>query len=291
MKVLITGASGQLGTELRRTCPPEIEITAPASSELDITESTCTKEFINSLRPDVIVNAAAYTAVDRAEKEPDMAFAVNAQGPANLAAAADKTSARLIHVSTDFVFNGKKSSPYLPGDPPDPLSVYGASKLKGEEEVMNLLPESSAIIRTSWVYSRFGNNFVKTMLRLMEERTQLRVVADQAGTPTWARGLAEVIWNLASSRIAGIFHWSDSGIASWYDFACVISGKAAASGILKSSPAIIPINTEDYPAPARRPAYSVLDKKATGDALGLIPPHWQDNLDSMLKEYTEGSAS
>ncbi len=285
MKVLIAGGTGQVGIELQRLCPANVKLTAPGSSELDITDREQTGKAVDRLRPDVIINAAAYTAVDRAESEPERAFALNSEGAANLASAAAATEARLIHISTDFVFDGKKSRPYVPSDPPAPLNVYGKSKLQGEIEVARILGQRSVIIRTSWVYSAHRHNFVRTMLSLMSERKELKVVADQAGTPTWARSLAEVVWKTAlRPEINGTFHWSDSGIASWYDFACSISRIATNLGILSSPSTILPINTHEYPTPARRPYYSVLDKSNTSDALGIIPMHWEDNLLYMLME-------
>ncbi len=292
MKVLITGGAGQLGIELQRVCPANVEITAPRSSELDITDQAHTAKAVDRVRPDVIINAAAYTAVDRAESEPERAFAVNSEGAANLASAAAASEARLIHISTDFVFDGQKSHPYVPSDPPAPLNVYGRSKLQGEIEVARILGKHSVIIRTSWVYSAHRHNFVRTMLSLMSERKELKVVADQAGTPTWARGLAEVVWKAAlHPEINGTFHWSDSGIASWYDFACAISRIGTNLGILSSPPTILPINTHEYPTPARRPYYSVLDKGDTSDALGIIPMHWEDNLLYMLMEFVREAQS
>ncbi len=285
MKILITGGSGQLGRELRDTCPEGFHTVFPSSSGMDITDSLQTLSLTKRLNPDVIINAAAYTAVDQAETDMERAFAINAKGAANIARAAAETGARLIHISTDFVFDGKKSSPYRPSDTPNPISVYGKSKLLGEQEIMNLLSDRALIIRTSWLYSSHGRNFVKTMLSLMDTRAELGVVSDQAGTPTWAKGLARAVWQTASRPdLSGILHWSDSGIASWYDFACVIADIASEMRIIKKCPKILPIKTEDYPTPARRPAYSVLDKGSTTDALGIVPPHWQENLEIMLSE-------
>ncbi len=285
MKVLITGGSGQAGNELIRVCPDGCELAAPSSHELDIRSSSAVAGFVKKFMPDVIINAAAYTAVDQAESEPERAFAINADGPANIASAAEKTGARLVHISTDFVFDGMKSRPYLPADTARPLNVYGRSKLQGEQAVLDVMPDSSVIIRTSWLYSSYGGNFVKTMLKLMSERKELRVVADQAGTPTWARGLAEAVWKLAlMPEACGIFHWSDSGIASWYDFACVIAEKARAAGLVEKLPSIIPVCTEDFPTAARRPSYSVLDKHTISVATGMMPPHWQASLENMLAE-------
>ena len=235
-------------------------------------------------KPDVLINASAYTAVDKAETDADAAFAVNRDGVSNLARAVAANNARLIHVSTDFVFDGSNSSPYETDAPTAPLGVYGESKLAGEQQVQEILGEAGLIIRTSWVYSSFGNNFVKTMLRLMNERDELGVIADQTGTPTWARGLAEAIWLAAEKQISGIHHWTDAGVISWYDFAQAIFEEGRASGKITKETTVRPLRTEQYPTPARRPAYSVLDKSKTWDALGQTSDHWRVSLRKMMQE-------
>jgi dTDP-4-dehydrorhamnose reductase len=223
--------------------------------------------------------------VDKAEKDQKAAFATNSTGVFNLAEAAKKSQARFIHISTDFVFDGSKSAPYLPSDQPNPTGVYGASKLAGEEQVRAILAGNYVILRTAWVYSSHGNNFVKTMLRLMRERDRLGVVADQVGTPTWAGGLAQAVWLLAGhAALTGIFHWTDAGVASWYDFAVAIQEEAMQLGLLHKEIILSPIRTEDYPTPARRPPFSVLDKTSTWQALKYSAPHWRVNLRKMLKE-------
>jgi dTDP-4-dehydrorhamnose reductase len=288
MRVLITGRTGQLGRELLQATPPRWEVTAFSSTELDIRDAGAVQATVAEIGPQVIVNAAAYTAVDKAEKEPGVAYATNSQGVANLAGAAGNAGARLIHISTDFVFDGGKSSPYLSTDTPNPTCVYGASKLAGEEQLQSILPGNYLILRTAWVYSSHGYNFVRTMLRLMRERDQLQVVADQVGTPTWAGGLAQAIWLLAEqAALSGIFHWTDAGVASWYDFAVAIQEEALELGLLDRKTIILPIRTQDYPTPARRPSYSVLDKTATWQALGHSAPHWRVNLRKMLRELLE----
>ncbi len=285
MNILITGGSGQLGHELRRTCPEGFDAVALSSSDLDITDAQAVHDAVKVHKPTVIINAAAYTAVDKAESEPERAYTVNSDGAANIARAARSVNTRLIHVSTDFVFDGRKSSPYLPYDTPRPLGVYGKSKLQGEKAVLEILEEDAVVVRTSWLYSAYGRNFVKTMLSLMESREEIRVVSDQAGTPTWAHGLAQALWKIVSlPQAQGVYHWSDSGIASWYDFACAISEIAGEKGLIDSSPRILPINTEEYPVPAKRPSYSVLDKGATIRVLGITPPHWRENLSLMMNE-------
>jgi dTDP-4-dehydrorhamnose reductase len=287
-KVLITGAGGQLGFELQRTAPQGWQIIALGSGALDIQDAAATAAAVQGYAPALIVNAAAYTAVDKAETEPQRAYGVNAHGAANLASAAVGLGARLIHVSTDFVFDGEKSCPYLPTDRPNPLGVYGASKLEGERRVDEITAGDALILRTAWVYSAHGNNFVKTILRLARERDSLRVISEQVGTPTWANGLAQVIWAAADQpALKGIYHWTDSGVASWYDFAVAIVEEAVSIGLLNGAVPVFPIRAVDYPLPAARPPYSVLDKTATLTALNLTPRHWRVMLREMLEDLKE----
>jgi dTDP-4-dehydrorhamnose reductase len=285
MRVLLAGANGQLGRELQHCKPGDVELLALGSSDLDICEAEVVAARVSGFRPQVIINAAAYTAVDRAESEQEAAFAVNGQGAANLAAAACTVGAYCIQVSTDFVFDGAQSRPYLPTDRTNPLGGYGASKLAGEQMVLAAYSEGVALVRTAWLYSAFGNNFVTAMLRLMGERDSLRVVADQVGTPTWGRGLAEALWRMCCVQPKGIYHWTDAGVASWYDFAVAIQEEGLGCGLLDREIPIQPINTVDYPTPARRPAYSVLDKTGTWAALGMQSVHWRVALRRMLLEY------
>ena len=285
MKVLIAGAHGQLGWELQRTVPPHVECIAPDEKDFDITDPAIVDETVAQWQPDAIVNAAAYTAVDKAEEEESLAYRINAEGAAHLARVGTDRKVRLIHVSTDFIFDGKQSTPYLPTDTPSPLNVYGASKLKGEEEVAAATEGQALILRTAWVYSARGNNFVKTMLRLMKERERVSVVTDQLGTPTWANELAKVIWQMIDrTDLCGIYHWTDAGVASWYDFAVAIQEEALACGLLERSIPVQPIGTKDYPTPARRPAFSVLDKSAAWAVLGYTGLHWRAALKQMLKD-------
>lgn len=282
--ILITGANGQLGWELARTCPAGAEVHAFGSGELDITDKNAVDERVASLKPGWIINAAAYTAVDKAESEPERAYAVNERGPGYLSEAARRVDARLVQISTDFVFNGEQGRPLRPDDAADPLNVYGESKLAGERSVQELLGEQAVIFRTAWVHSSHGQNFVKTMLRLMREREQLGVVADQIGSPTWARGLARAVWRAIELELSGIQHWTDAGVASWYDFACAIHDEARDLDLLSRDVKIAPITTAAYPTPAKRPAYSVLDKTATWADLGVEPVHWRHHLRAMLIE-------
>jgi dTDP-4-dehydrorhamnose reductase len=284
MKALITGGSGQLGWELQRCIPKNWRVFAPSSSELNLTDSAAITATLERLQPHLVINGAAYTAVDQAEQDKELTDAVNNVGVGLLAEASRQVGARFIHISTDFIFDGIKSRPYLPYDLPRPTGRYGASKLEGEKRVREIYGNQALIIRTAWVYSAHGSNFVKTMLRLLSERDHLGVVTDQVGTPTWAAGLAGAIWKLADSEIAGIYHWTDSGVASWYDFAVAIYEEATILGILTRPVTIRPLRTEEYPTIAHRPAYSVLEKSSIFEALGYFAPHWRTQMRSMLKE-------
>ncbi len=285
MNVLITGANGQLGRELQVAAPAWATVIAVDAEQLDITDAASVHDWVHEFVPELVINAAAYTAVDQAESEPVLAHLVNAAGVGHLAAVAQFVGARFIHVSTDFVFSGRKSSPYLPTDPAAPLSVYGASKLAGEHQAIALTGGQALVFRTAWLYSAGGKNFVNTMLRLMREREWLGIVADQIGTPTWARTLAEAIWVAAARpRLTGIYHWTDNGVASWYDFAMAIQEEALALDILTHPIPIRPICTKDYPTPARRPAYSVLNKSSSCHDLALAGRHWRGALRAMLSE-------
>lgn len=285
MKILITGADGQLGRELQLSSPQGLELVSVNKKELDISVREQVLSFVESCRPDVIVNAAAYTAVDGAESKPDLAVAINAEGPGHLARAAERCGARLVHVSTDFVFDGTASHPYRPQDEPRPLGVYGHSKLAGECRVRQTLATRSIVLRTAWVYSRFGSNFVLTMLRLMSERDELRVVDDQVGAPTWARGLADTIWSLLERPAAhGIHHWTDAGQCSWHEFALEIQRQALNLGLLEREIPVEAIPSSEYPTPAQRPAYSVLDLTATERLLARSATPWQVQLKSMLQD-------
>ncbi|MDJ0879104.1 MAG: dTDP-4-dehydrorhamnose reductase [Halieaceae bacterium] len=285
MKTLILGAGGQLGRELQLSCPAGIDMVAATRGELDISRQEAVLAYVADCQPDVIINAAAYTAVDGAESKPDLALEINAEGPGYLALAAARCGARLLHVSTDFVFDGSATEPYDPRSETRPLGAYGHSKLAGECRVREILPTQSLVLRTAWVYSRFGQNFVNTMLRLMAERDRLRVVDDQVGAPTWAAGLAKVLWSLLEHpEASGIYHWTDAGRCSWYAFACEIQARALALGLLDSEIPIEPIPTSEYPTPAERPAFSVLDLGATEALLGRQSTSWQDQLQAMLED-------
>jgi len=288
VRALVTGASGQVGRELQSTCPEEVDLTACDRRQLDITREDQIRRVLDEVRPDLIVNAAAYTAVDRAEREKDLAFAINAEGTHNLAHGAREAGARLIHISTDFVFSGNRGRPYLPDSETEPQGVYGASKLVGEAHVRRVCNTGGLVVRTAWVYSRFGSNFVKTMLRLMSERERVSVVMDQIGTPTWTQSLARLIWASRNRPdLHGVYHWTDAGVASWYDFAIAIQEEARGLGLLRTSTRVLPVTTADFPTAARRPPYSVLDTTGTCNDLGLEGVHWRRQLRAMLQEMRE----
>ena len=286
MRVLITGAAGQVGSALLASVPPETELQAVDLQQLDITDAGAVQATVEAWRPQVIINAAAYTAVDQAESEAPLAAAVNAQAPAHLARAAMRLEGcRLIHISTDYVFDGRASEPYQPGDPPNPLSVYGVTKLAGEQAVLEVLADRAVVLRTAWVYATRGRNFLLTMLRLMRERGAVRVVADQRGTPTAAASIARALWRIADlPRVHGLLHWTDGGVASWYEFASAIAEDALAAGLLPHAVQVTPITTADYPTAAHRPANSVLDTRDSVAQLGITPAHWRRNLRATLAQ-------
>jgi dTDP-4-dehydrorhamnose reductase len=286
-KALVCGAGGQLGQELVLTCPEQCQAIPMTRSMLDIADPDQVARALDDIEPAWVINAAAFTAVDAAESEPELAHRVNAIGPEILALQCRERNVRFLHVSTDFVFDGTQGRPYAPDAEPNPLGVYGRSKLDGENAVI-AAGGSSVILRTGWVYSRHGGNFVKTMLRLMAEREQLSVVEDQIGTPTRARGLALACWGLADNGDAsGIYHWSDAGACSWYDFAVAIREIALELGLLRQAATLLPIPASQYPTPARRPAYSVLDKTLTRKLLGHSGNHWTSQLRAMLVDLQQ----
>ncbi|GGO09438.1 NAD(P)-dependent oxidoreductase [Iodidimonas muriae] len=287
---MITGAQGQLGRDLQDTAPKDRELVALDRSQLDICDESATMRCLEAHRPDLVINGAAYTAVDKAETASEQAFAVNEQGAANLAKAVGASGARLIHISTDFVFSGTANTAYTPDARTHPLNIYGASKRAGEQAILHHIPDRALIVRTSWLYSVHGANFVKTMLKLMASRDQLSVVADQLGTPCWAKGLAHALWRLAEKPQNGILHWSDAGVASWYDFAVAIMEEGLALGLLDHPVPVSPIKSVDYPTPARRPAFSVLDSTEGWQKSATTPVHWRTSLRQMLCAFSRQSA-
>lgn len=281
-RVLVTGAAGQLGRALLASTGPSRRCIGLDRSDCEIADADSVEAAMSEHRPQVVVNAAAYTAVDRAESEPEAADRGNAIGPAVLAEACGRHGARLVHLSTDFVFDGRGHRPYRPNDPTGPASVYGRTKLEGERRVAEISNGRALIVRTAWLYDATGRNFATTMLRLMRERGEVRVIADQVGTPTSSASLARGIWALVDAGAAGIHHWTDAGVASWYDFAVAIHRHAAERGLLPASVRIVPIATEEYPTPAARPAYSVLDKRETWRLAGIVSRHWQEELREVI---------
>lgn len=287
MKVLITGANGQLGYALQKTsslfaAEQNIELIAVTRGELNLAQPELISSLLDKFFPDVIINAAAYTAVDKAESEPALAQLINADAVKQIAIWCRQYNKTLIHVSTDFVFDGKKSSPYDTADETNPLGIYGKTKQQGEAFALSEC-ETAYVVRTGWVYGEHGANFVKTILRLAKERDQLGIVADQIGTPTYAMHLAQMLWQLALQKPSQkIWNFSDAGVASWYDFAVAIVKEAEVIGLLVRQPMIKPIATADYPTPAQRPEFSVLNKSNTWLDLNIAPVHWQVALIKML---------
>lgn len=282
MKILITGANGQLGNEIRELAHlyPQYNFLYTDIAELDITNAAEVNRYFGLHLPDAVINCAAYTAVDKAETDAETAYLVNATASGNLARASQQHGAFMVHVSTDYVYDGRNYRPYNETDTVNPVSVYGKSKLAGEQEVLQS-GARAIIIRTSWLYSAFGNNFVKTMIKYGRERDALNVVFDQAGTPTYARDLAKAILDIlpqaAATGNTGIFHYSNEGVTSWYDFAKAIHELAGINCRVN------PIATKDYPSPAERPFFSVLDKSLIRNSFAIEIPYWRDSLKDCIK--------
>jgi dTDP-4-dehydrorhamnose reductase len=288
VKVLVTGAGGQVATALQKLKPTSAELIFLGHAELDITNHEVVRRRVAVLNPDVIINAAAYTAVDKAEAENELAERVNGAAPGYLAEAAYANGARLLHISTDFVFDGQADSSYKPDAATAPLGVYGLSKLHGEQRALEASHGEALVLRTAWVYAAQGHNFVLTMLRLMRERGTVKVVKDQRGSPTWADSVGRALWAAADNpKFRGLHHWTDAGVASWYDFAVAIAEEGRSTGLLTREVEVLPIGTAEYPTPARRPAYSVLDCSSTEAGLELNAVPWRDNLKKMLMELKD----
>lgn len=289
MKILVTGAYGQLGNELKLLSAeyPEWQFLFTDADTLDITNAFSVQSFFDRNKPDIVINCAAYTAVDKAETDIETAGKVNALAPELLAKATAGTGAKLIHISTDYVFDGTSHLPYSESDVVNPVSVYGKTKLDGEERAL-AANQQTIIIRTSWLYSSFGNNFVKTMIRLGHERGLLNVVFDQVGTPTYAADLASVIlFIIAGSEarpedfVPGVYHYSNEGVASWYDFAKEIFELSA------MNVRVIPVRSDQFPTAAKRPAFSVLDKTKIKTTYCAEIPYWKDSLENCLGKLRE----
>lgn len=286
MRIVVTGAQGQIGHELARLLPAHGDVTALSRTELDLAQPDAIVTMMRAVRPALVVNAAAYTAVDLAERERDAAFALNAKAPEVLASEARRIGAVLIHYSTDFVFDGNATVPYLEDAPVAPLNVYGASKLAGEQAIA-ASGAHALTLRTSWVYGRRGRNFLLTIRRLAAERDELRIVADQTGTPNWAVTLAEATATLVArggaylAERAGLYHLSATGSTTWHGFATAIVGDVA-------RPRVVPIRTADYPTPARRPSFSVLDTRRLREVFGLELPPWRECLANCVTSRMSG---
>lgn len=280
MKVLITGANGQLGNEMRVVAKQytEVDFVFTDVEELNICNADEVDSFVKNLRPDYIVNCAAYTAVDKAETDIDLCRAINCDAVKNLGIAAQKYQSKIIHVSTDYVFDGTSNIPYTETMPTNPQTIYGKTKLEGEKALLSVC-NASFIIRTSWLYSSFGNNFVKTMLRLGNERDSLNVVFDQVGTPTYATELANAIWEIITSKKTdyGVYHFSNEGVCSWYDFTTAIFR------LTNTNCQVFPIESSEYPTKTPRPFYSVLNKRKIKSTFAVSIPHWEVSLQKCLQ--------
>ena len=289
MKVLLTGAGGQLGQALLAAAPDNVELISTTRQELDLSDADACRIAVEKYRPDWVLNAGAYTAVDQAESEPELAHAINAGAPEAFAQELDRQGGRLLQVSTDFVFDGQQGFPYRVDQPTTPLGVYGGSKAAGEQAIHRILGPNNpqgVILRTSWVMGPVGRNFARTMLRLHRERDQLGVVADQVGCPSSTLNLATACWTTitqgSQTTLPPILHWSDAGAASWYDVAVAIGELGHSLGLVDAPAKVNPITTADYPTPASRPNYSLLDCATTRAALQLDGQHWQEALKQLL---------
>jgi dTDP-4-dehydrorhamnose reductase len=285
MRLLLFGKRGQVGSELKRILAPLGQVLAYDQDEANFLDRSALRLLVRSHEPDVIINAAAYTAVDRAESEPDLCRAINAEGPALLAEESQRSGCLLVHYSTDYVYSGCKSSPYVEDDATGPLSAYGRAKLAGDEAIQSS-GARHLIFRTAWVYSARGKNFLLTMLRLAQEKPELRIVSDQTGAPTWSRMIAEAttfaLLQAMSNpgKCAGVYHLSAAGETSWYGFAKAIFEHFE----LEPKPGLVPISTDQYPTPAKRPAYSVLSNQKFARVFGLQLPDWRDQLALVAEE-------
>jgi dTDP-4-dehydrorhamnose reductase len=279
--ILVTGANGQVGKELRDLANQngDLEFIFLSREDLPIENFGLVRKFFDIKKPYALINCAAYTAVDKAETEKNLAFLVNGESVGILAAICKEYNTRFIHISTDYVFDGRYTSPYKETDPTSPINMYGASKLFGEQEAFRLNPDS-VVVRTSWVYSAYGKNFVKTMLTLMKERNELNVVSDQVGCPTYAADLAETLLAIAISikYVPGIYHFSNEGVISWFDFAVAIAELSGSACTVK------PIPSSSFPTPAMRPAYSVMDKSRICETYGIRLKPWKTSLDSCIRQ-------
>lgn len=288
MKVFITGGTGQLGHALINTAPTGYSLILPTRDEFDLARPETLSAYLDKAQPDAVINPAAYTAVDKAEEERELAFTINQKAVQEMARYCRAAGIPLIQVSTDFVFAGDSDTPYQPDAQTAPAGVYGQSKLAGEQAALAEYPDAY-IVRASWIYSEHGNNFVKTMLRLGADRDALTVVQDQAGTPTYARNLAKALWQLLETQPEQrLLHYSDAGQTTWYDFAQAIFEEAVGAGMLDKAPSVAPTTAAEYAAPAPRPAFSVLDCQDSCEAIGLSQVEWRAALRDMLAALKSG---
>lgn len=292
MRVLLTGSGGQLGRALQASLPPGIELQAPTRDQLDITDPVQLERWLAKQSPDWVINCAAYTRVDQAESEPEAAEAVNHFAVKRIADLIAGTRTRVLHVSTDYVFDGAANQPYSTDALCAPRGVYGASKYQGEQAMLEAAPDQATVVRTSWLYAEQGQNFLMTMLRLMATRPSISVVVDQVGTPTSCRGLAQFLWwATAQRKLPPLLHWADTGVASWYDFAVAIMEEACLLGLLPGPIEVLPIASRDYPQAAPRPAYSVLDAAQSYQLSGFEPVHWREGLRRTLRQLVNQRVS
>jgi dTDP-4-dehydrorhamnose reductase len=283
--LLILGCNGQVGQALVQSAPPHFDIVAFKRDDVDFANTLDLQTKLSNVNASVIINAAAYTAVDKAETEIDLARKINATAVKAIAEVAARKSAFMVHYSTDYVFNGKASTPYQPTDQTDPLSVYGQTKLAGEESVINTLDaEKYLVLRTQWVHAPGGRNFVTTIARALQNNSSLRIVSDQVGTPTLAADIAEATWRALEMRVSGLHHMTNTGAATWFDFAHAIKALLKIQKTGAQLAELTPIATADYPLPAKRPAYALLDKSSLIAATGKTPRHWQDALIAAWRE-------
>ena len=287
-KLLLTGAEGQLGQTFQAFFPSSIlpqkyRLLAADKREMDLAKKRSILDFLEAHAPGLVVNCGAYTAVDTAEGEVEAARKINDEAVFHIARWASEHSCRVIHISTDFVFDGRKKEPYLPLDEANPLGVYGETKLSGERNILKFLPKHGVVLRGSWLYSEYGHNFVKTMIDLMKRKSELGVVNDQIGSPTSTHSLVRVLFRLIeNSTISGVFHWCDGAVISWYDFAIEIQRQAHKYGLLARGIPIKPLTTEDYPTPAVRPSYGVLHRGSTLETFGLHETSWKAELEAVI---------
>ncbi len=278
IRVLILGSSGQVGTALQDTAPPSAVVVAHDLEQTDICDRDAVARTLQRERPNLVINCAAFTQVDDAESRPDIAMAANGVAPGLIAELTANAGARFVHLSTDYVFDGRASVPYLPEADVGPMSVYGATKLEGERRVLSI-GGSNLVVRTAWVHSGGGANFVKTAVRILTAGKPMRVVDDQIGTPTRAKHLAEALWRISErSSISGLLHFTDAGVASWFDVAVTVRDALRECNRLGNGGDVLPAHSSEFPRPARRPHFSVLDKHSSWNAIGYVPPHWREGV-------------